>query len=132
MTSGRIQSIDPDWRGDTLAADVDAADTVLTVTDTADFDEDATSDRWLVIADSAPIAYSDVDDDAGTVTLATPAGADYEAGLPVNVWDPTVCPDGAKVLQYEATVMTDRGSVTPRSTSRRSPSVARTSSLARR
>lgn len=112
MTSGRIQSIDPDWRGDTLAADVDAADTVLTVKDTADFDEEETSERWLVIADSDPIAYNDVDDDAGTVTLATPAGADYEAGLPVNVWDPTVAPDGAKVLQYEATVMTDRGPVT--------------------
>ena len=40
MTAGRIESVTPDWRGDTLAVGIAEGALVLSVTDTADFDDD--------------------------------------------------------------------------------------------
>ena len=87
------------------------AQIALLVTDTADFDEEDGDNRWLTIADSAPLEYVAVDEDANTVTLAAPVGTAYEAGLPVVIWDASVFPNGASTMEYEATVDTDRGPV---------------------
>lgn len=111
MTAGRIESVTPDWRGDTLAADVAVGAVVLPVTDTADFDDDPTSSRWLTIADSTSLRYVDVDHDAATVTLADPLAVAYDAGLPVVVFDPTVAGGGAQTVEFVASVETDRGPV---------------------
>jgi hypothetical protein len=108
MTAGRIEAITPDYRGDTLRAALIASDTEIALVDVTDFDEDG---GWLVIGDSDPIAYLSVDDDANTVTLAAAVGAAYEEGLPVDIWDPTVPPEGAKLVEYVAAVDIDRGVV---------------------
>jgi hypothetical protein len=108
VTSGRVTTITPDRRGDTLLTATGTGTTVLEVEDTTDFDEDG---GWLVIADSAPIAYTGLDDDAGTVDLAAPVGAVFEAGLPIDLWDPTVPPTGAKVVEYVASVDVGHGVV---------------------
>jgi hypothetical protein len=105
--NGTVESVTTDWRGDTLAAPVLLLDTVLEVDDTTDFDEE--QGGWLTIADADPVAYTTVDHDAATVTLAAPSAAAYEAGDPVVIWDPSVPPSGAKVVEYVASVMTDHG-----------------------
>jgi hypothetical protein len=105
--NGAIESITTDWRGDTLAAPVMLLDDVLEVADTSDFDEE--DGGWVTIADADPVAYTTVDHDASTVTLAAPSAAAHEEGDPVVVWDPTVPPLGAKVVEYVASVMTDHG-----------------------
>lgn len=109
--NGKIESITTDWRGDTLALGVGVSQWEFAVNDIADFDEEG---GWLTIADSAPLEYISTDDAAvPVVTLADPlgVGVSFEAGDPVNVWDPTVKPAGAKVVEYVASVMTDHGAV---------------------
>lgn len=102
MTTGVVANEpSPDWRGDTLAADVASAASTLTVDEALDFDEDATRSRWLVVGDSEPLEYVDVDFDTNVITLADPTTEDYEAGLPVVLWDPTA---NAKVVEYLAPV----------------------------
>lgn len=114
MTTGVITSEpSPDWRGDTLAADATTGATTLTVDEALDFDDDTTRARWLVVGESDPLEYVDVDYDANTVTLADPTTEDYEAGLPVVLWDPTVPGGGAKVIEYLAPVRLSDGSGTP-------------------
>lgn len=101
MTTGKVTSISTDWRGDTLAASVSAPTSLLQVYSTVDFDEDG---GWLVLADSVPLQYVSVDEDAATVQLATAVPATYEDGVPVVVWDPTVADGGAAVVEYVAQV----------------------------
>jgi hypothetical protein len=115
MRKGFIDSEpSPDRQGDTLGADVVATDTVLEMAETAmDFDRDDTDTTWwLVIGDSDPLQYESVDLDADTVTLTEPLAADYEAGLPVTLWDPTVPGGGAQVVEYVASVRLSDGSGT--------------------
>lgn len=101
--SGVVTSVSPDWRGSALAAATLATDTVLSVVDAADFDEDG---GWLVVADvDTPVEYVAVDEDADTVTLAAAIGTAYEADEPVVVWDPTVEGGGARVREDIAEVM---------------------------
>ena len=109
MTTGTVTTITTDWRGDTLTAATSSGTTVLSVGSVIDFDEDG---GWLVIGDSAPKEYVSVNWDADTVTLAAGAGATYEEGLPVNIWDPTVN-GGAQVVEYVATVELSNGSGSP-------------------
>lgn len=101
--SGVVTSVSPDWRGSALAAATLATDTVLSVVDAADFDEDG---GWLVVADvDTPVEYLTVDEDADTITLAAAIGTAYEADEPVVVWDPTVEGGGARVREDIAEVM---------------------------
>lgn len=113
MRTGTIES-EPtlDWEGDTLVVDADTGDTVLSVDSAIDFDDDDSRTRWLVVADSEPLEYVAVDRDANTVTLASPLAADYEADLPVIMWDPTAGSAGAKVQEYRAQVVLADGTGT--------------------
>ena len=109
--NGTVESITTDWRGDTLALGVGVAEYEFAVGDISDFDEDG---GWLTIGDSEPLEYVSTDDAAvPVVTLATPLGVGvaFAAGEPVVVWDPTVQPAGAHVVEYVASVMTDGGAV---------------------
>jgi hypothetical protein len=99
----------PDRRGGTLATATLSGDTEIVLEDATDFDEQENDRRWLVIADSAPIAYTDVDDDTDTVTIVGTVGAAYEAGVPVDVWDPTVKPNGGKVIDHKVSVELENG-----------------------
>lgn len=106
MNVGTILVVDPDRRGGTLVTGTAATDLVLELEDATDFDE---AGGWLVVADSDPIPYAAVDDDAELVALTAPVGGIYEAGLPVDIWDPTVSPAGARMVEYLATVDTADG-----------------------
>jgi hypothetical protein len=97
----------PDWRGTTLTVDATTGATTLTVDETIDLDDDTTRTRWLVVGESEPLEY--VDFSSTTVTLAEETLEDYEAGLPVVLWDPTA---GAKVIEYLAPVRLSDGSGT--------------------
>jgi hypothetical protein len=108
--SGRIVADNgQDRRGDTLATATLSGDAEIAVEDATDFDTEESDRRWLVIADSAPIAYTDVDDETDTITLVGTVGAAYEAGLPVDLWDPTVKPNGAPVVDHKVTVDLENG-----------------------
>lgn len=104
-TTGVVTSVTPTYRGDTLAAATTATDTLLWVEDAGDFaeEDDFTSgDQWLVVGDSGPIQYVASDMDSDVLTLANPIGTAFEEGLPVRLWDPTVPPAGAPVVEYLA------------------------------
>lgn len=101
MTVGVVSDTTTDWRGSTLSAGTSVGTVVLAVEETVDFDEDG---GWLVVGDSAPKQYLTCDEDAATVTLAAAVGAVFEAGEPVNIWDPSVSGGGAQVVEYVATV----------------------------
>lgn len=110
MTTGVITNEpSPDWQGDTLAAAATTGATSLVVDEALDFDDDDTRSRWLVVGESDPLEYTAVDHDTNTITLAVPTTEDYEAGLPVVLWDPTA---DAKVIEYLAPVRLTDGSGT--------------------
>ena len=67
-----------------LIADAAAGATVLYVDDAGDF-EDYGSGGWLSINDQV-VQYADVDDDAGTITLAAGLSAAADDGDSVYVW----------------------------------------------
>lgn len=106
MNSGTITTVDPDRRGGTLKTGTVPASESIGLEDATDFDEDG---GWLVIADGEPLQYTGLDDESNIVYLAGIAGGTYEAGLPVDIWDPTVAPAGARMVEYLATVQTDDG-----------------------
>lgn len=110
MTTGVVETINTDWRGDTLSVAFTSGGSVLPVSSVVDFDDEVGG--WLVVGDSAPLAYTGADEDASTVTLAAPLAVAYEAGTPVNLWDPTVGTAGAQVVEYVATVVLHDGTGT--------------------
>lgn len=113
MSAGVVVSVNPTRRGDTLAADVSAADVLVFVEDSGDFAEDddfVLGEQWLVVGDSVPMRYIGNDVDTGALTLNEPVGAIYEAGTPVLLWDQTVQPDGAEATEYLANVQLADGS----------------------
>lgn len=84
---------DPDWDGSVLTAALVIGDTVLHVEDVADFDEDAAERDAAVLlgmeldgdgnldpTTGTAMAYTAVDDDAGTVTLAAASTIAADAG----------------------------------------------------
>lgn len=105
MTSGIVDAIAQDWRGDTLAVDAATTDLELLVDDAVDFDEDG---GWLVVGEGDPLEYLSITDPEdgtpATITLADPLTEDLEAGLPVVLWDPTVPGGGSRVVEYVAAV----------------------------
>lgn len=83
-THGRILEVTEETLGSVLAADAAAGATVLYVDDAADFEDDG-SGGWLSINDQM-VAYSDVDDDTGQITLTTGLTAAADEGDSVSVW----------------------------------------------
>lgn len=112
--TGVITSITPRRPGDELAAAADVDDEVLVVDSAAAFDPFFEVPRFLAIGDDlVPRQYVAVqnDRDAGplTVTLAEPLEVEYEEGLPVYLWDPTVEADDKRAVWYQAWVQLDDG-----------------------
>lgn len=116
MATGVVQTVDVSRAGDVLAAAAGATDTVLTVADAGDFEEDFEQPRWLVIGDETTpreyVAVVNDDDAANTVTLAAATGVALEAGLPVTLWDPDAAADDKRAVEYQAWVLLD-GQDTP-------------------
>lgn len=97
---GHVASVEEDVRGDELVEDVAAGATVLPVYDVVDFDE---TGGQVVIAETI-YTYSEVDDDAQTLTLTTPLAADAFEGDRVDVWNPAT---GTTVTEWVAVVTDD-------------------------
>lgn len=80
---GRVLAVNEERLGSELVADHPAGSTALTVQDAADFDEDG---GWLSVNDQV-VEYTGVDDDTGTIALATATTALGEEGDRVWLWD---------------------------------------------
>jgi hypothetical protein len=97
---GRIVSVDVRTLGDNLAADAASGASTLVVEDAYDFDE---TGGQLVLG-GVVYAYTAVDDETGTITLATTTGAAAVEGDAVDVYDPTYATASTeKVAQVEVT-----------------------------
>jgi len=83
---GRIVSVDLVEFGDVLTADTATGATALVLEDAADFDE---TGGQLTLGDII-YTYSAVDDETGTITLATATLADAVEGDAVKVYDPNL------------------------------------------
>lgn len=99
--TGRVAAVNTLPLGGTLAADTPAGSTVLVVEDAADFDG---AGGELLLGATEVIAYSAADDEAGTLTLATPTAAAWEVDTRVEVWDSAT---GARVTETVAQVLVD-------------------------
>lgn len=107
---GHVASIATTYHGATLVADAATGATTLLVNDVAQFAEEGGSLR--IAQDDGTflpaIDYTAIDDDASSITLATPTTADVFAGGAVRVLDA----NGSYVVDVEATVVDDNtGSV---------------------
>lgn len=111
MTTGVVQSVTPEWAGDTLTAATTTTTRVLLVGDAGDFEEEFDKPRYLVIGDDlTPRRYVAVANDETaqqSVTLAADAGGVFEAGLPVVLWDPTSASAEKRAIEYRAWVLLD-------------------------
>lgn len=97
---GRILGVETKTRGSALDEDAVAAATTLVVADAGDFDEDG---GWLTI-NGQLVEYTAVDDDEGTISLATGLDAAAEDGDAVHVWSTLY----EEVVEYQvATVELD-------------------------
>lgn len=79
---GRILSVETKFRGDALAEDALASATTLVVADAEAFNE---TGGWLTINDQV-IEYTEVDDDASTITLAEGLTAAADQGDAVHLY----------------------------------------------
>lgn len=112
MTTGVITNIVERRLGGTLVTDaVDTVTTILEVDDAGDFSETFLEARYLVIGnESTPREYVAVENDPdaqNTVTLAAAVDADFEAGLPVTLWDPASQAVDQRAIEYRAWVLLD-------------------------
>lgn len=111
MSTGVVTSVTPRRTGGTLSSDVSASDSVLLVDDAAEFDEDFDTPQFLVIGDeTTPREYTAVvNDESGqqSVTLAASVADDYEAGLPVTLWDQDAAAEDKRAIDYQAWVQLD-------------------------
>lgn len=88
--TGRILRVWEEAQGTSLTADAAATDTVLEVDDVSPFnDADSAADGtlgWLLVGDETH-AYTAVDDEASTITLATALSGAWSDGEDVVVWN---------------------------------------------
>lgn len=111
MTTGVVQSVTPEWAGDTLTAATTATTRVLLVGDAGDFEEEFDEPRYLVIGDDFTprqyVAVANDEDAQQSVTLAADVGAVFEAGLPVVLWDTASASAEKRAIEYRASVLLD-------------------------
>lgn len=113
MSSGVVTSeVTPEWAGSALAVDVGPTETVLIVKDAADFAEDFTIPRFVVIGeDQTPRQYvavqNDEDEGPESITLAAPYGFAVEAGLPIIAYDPDAKAPDKRGIEYWTNVLLD-------------------------
>lgn len=112
MATGVIKYVDPIPVGAAeLTAPMADTDNVGLVDDAAGFSERFEEARYLTIGDDlTPHQYVAVENDAGTqqsFTLAADVGVDYEASLPVYLWDPTSEAEDKRAIRYQAQVRLD-------------------------
>lgn len=101
--TGRLVSVTPETDGGNVVTAAPATTTGLTLDDVLDFDDSG----WLVLNGGAPLAYTSVDEDAGTVTLAAAVGVAVEVDDRVDVFNPGAGAGGSIVVEYAAQVLLD-------------------------
>lgn len=97
---GRLTGVYRTTMGHPLTAAADVGQTVLSVLDTADFDEAG----GQVLVSEVLYDYDTVDPEASTITLATPLTEPAAVDDPVEVYAPE---DGTITVGYEANVVLD-------------------------
>lgn len=103
--TGHVASIRPHFRGGSLAADASVGDVTIYVEDVADFAEEGGTLR-IAKGDGtflAAQAYTAIDDDTDSITLAVGLAAAASDGAQVRLVDA----DGNDAVDYEATVVDD-------------------------
>lgn len=82
---GRILAVTQEYLGSEVVGDYLAGVTSLVVEDATDFNENG----GVLVLNDAQVAYTAVDEDTKTLTLATPLPADAVDGDTIKLWDGT-------------------------------------------